>query len=113
MKQKWNDALSVAAAESSSWEAAAVKSERATTEKLTGGLKKPWGLGSLAGVAAIEEATGRERKRRCWFFQLLGCDKDHPAFTCELLKIQEPEAKKRVLQDSGLCLIFMRHSAKS
>jgi hypothetical protein len=42
-----------------------------------------------------------ERRRRCWFFCSLGCDKSHPAYTYMLLKKLEPEAKKRPWKTAG------------
>jgi hypothetical protein len=56
----------------------------------------------MVGVAAVEETAGGERRRRCRFFLFLGCDKSHPAFTCELLKTQETEAKKKDI----VCLLW-------
>jgi hypothetical protein len=80
---------------------------------MAGSFKKAWKAESTAGVAAVEVTAGGERRRRCQFFHSLGYDKSHPAFTCKLLKKQEPVAKKRALGDSRLCLFCMRHSAKS
>jgi hypothetical protein len=94
IEQKWKRVLNVAAAEPVSWEAAGAKSEKTAAKKQARGPKKAWNAGSTAGAAAVEVTVGGERKKRCQFFRSLGCDKNHPVFTCEVLKKQELESKK-------------------
>jgi hypothetical protein len=41
------------------------------------------------------------------------CNKGHVAFTCGLLRALEPEAKRKALEDSGLCLFYIKHLAET
>jgi hypothetical protein len=111
-EQKWKDGLNVAAAELFSWEAKGTRPGRPAVEKQAGNPKKPWGKGTNTGVAAVEAAPGGNRKRKCHFFQSLGCKKGHPAFMCDLLKGPGQKVKSKVLEDSGLCLFCMRHTVE-
>jgi hypothetical protein len=103
---KWKDALDVATAECRTSRLGSSRVQGRETCNCEAG-KKPW--------EDLELPCSKQSKERreSQFFRSLGCDKDHPAFTFELLKMQEPEAKKKALQDSGLFLFCMRHSADS
>jgi hypothetical protein len=106
VEHKWKDALDVATAECRTSRLRSSRVQGRETCNCEAG-KKPWEDLELPWSKQSKE------RREGQFFRSLGCDKDHPAFTFELLKMQEPEAKKKALQDSGLCLFCMRHSADS
>ncbi len=65
----------------------------------------------MSVVAAVKAAAGRERRRTYQFFHSLGFNKEHAAFSCELLRAKEPEGRKKALRDNGLCLFCMKYSA--
>jgi hypothetical protein len=102
VEQKWRDALNVAAVEPAGWEETGARTDKPEAEKGMGCPRKAGGTGNVAGVATVEAAARRETRRKCRFFQSLGCDTDRTAFSGKLLRINSIcVSNLRAAEDAG------------
>jgi hypothetical protein len=121
VERKWQDALNIAAAEPSSWNAGREKSSP------SGGIQDKAahvskGVPKVTGAVNVieQEASPRSHSpswdvsfgRKCRARNLIGCDGDHVLLQCNKLLGMKLSEKKEVLKKSGLCLFCLKHAAE-
>jgi hypothetical protein len=121
VERKWQDALSVAAAEPVSWSMGREKfSPNGGTLDRTASTSK--GMLKVTGAVNVVEQRAPSRShspswdisfgRKCWARNLIGCDGDHVLLQCDKLLSMELGERKEVLEKSGLCLFCLKHAAE-
>jgi hypothetical protein len=126
VERKWQDALNVAAAEPQPWEPEGPKRERATTGK-TAVEKAPQGhkgVSKTMGAANVVTQQPPHRAqspaweasawagRRCRVQQQKGCDRNHLALQCTKLRELGLSERRKVSEESGLCMYCLKHAAE-
>jgi hypothetical protein len=126
VERKWQDALSVAAAEPQPWELEGKRKEKVTSSKTTAeevpqGHK---GIGKTVGAAIVvtqQSPSGAQvpawetpawAGRRCQVQQQTGCEGDHLVLQCSRLRGLNLSERRKVLEASGLCMYCLRHPAE-
>jgi hypothetical protein len=121
VERKWQDALNVAAAEPSSWNAGREKSSPSGgTQDRTAPASK--GALKVTGAVDVVEQKAPPRShspawdiscgRKCRARNLFGCDGDHVLLQCSKLLGMKLSERKDVLERSGLCLFCLKHAAE-
>jgi hypothetical protein len=121
VERKWQDALNVAAAELSSWNAGREKSSPSGgTQDKAAHVGK--GVLKVTGAVNVIEQKASPRShsptwdvsfgRKCRARNLIGCDGDHVLLQCNKLLGIKLSERKEVLEKSGLCLFCLKHAAE-
>jgi hypothetical protein len=121
VERKWQDALNIAMAEPASWSVGREKSSSGggAQDKVA-----PISKGTLKVTGAVniieQKASPRPLspswdvsfRRKCWAWNLIGCDGDHVLLQCNKLLGMKLSQRKEVLEKSGLCLFCLKHAAE-
>ncbi len=121
VERKWQDALNIAAAEPSSWNAGREKSSPSGgAQDKAAQVSK--GVPRVTGAVNVVEQELPPRShspswdvsfgRKCRARYLIGCDGDHVLLQCNKLLGMKLSERKEVLKKSGLCLFCLKHAAE-
>jgi hypothetical protein len=121
VERKWQDALNVAAAEPLPWgkEKEKTTNGKGVVDKMSHAHK---GAGRATGAVNVvgQRSPPRSRSpswdissaRRCWAHFLIGCNGDHVVLQCAKLLELGAEERRKVLEQSGLCMYCLKHAAE-
>jgi hypothetical protein len=121
VERKWQDALNIAAAEPSPWgtEKEKTAAGKGATDKTSHAHK---GSGKVSGAVNVVNQQSPPRShlpswdvssgRRCRAQFLEGCDGDHVVLQCSKLPERGLDERRKVLEQSGLCLYCLKHAAE-
>ncbi len=121
VERKWQDALNVAAAEPLPW---GTEKEKTTAGKVA--VDKPShahkGAGKASGAVNVVSQQSPPRShspswdissgRRCRAQFLIGCNGNHVVLQCAKLLELGLDGRRKVLEQSGLCMYCLKHAAE-
>jgi hypothetical protein len=108
--QKWRDALNVAAAEPTGWQAGSgrVRAQGADRKMAVEVKKLPQAAVHVAATEGKTPQAGGEGKR-CTFADVLGCPGRHAPWRCGAFRSTRAEERANVIEDNRLCAFCLLH----